>query len=413
MSEAVPRSKLRVRDLIAEASAAVLARPGRAVLTTLGTVLGIGALVATLGLSKTAGNQIVGRFDALAATEVQIQPRDSGFYSGPGAPVVKSYIPFDAERRIRRLNGVKSVGTLADVDVKGSLARAVPVVDPLSQTEFQISVKAASPGLFQASKTTLMQGRFFDDGHSQRGDRVAILGPGAASQLGIDRVDNQPGIFVGDRLYTVVGIIADTVRQPSMLDAIVLPNGTAMADWDLKAPTLVEIDTSLGAARQIGEQAPLALSPNQPEQLRASVPPEPKRTKRGVQSDLQALFLTLGGVSLIVGAIGIANVTLVSVLERVGEIGLRRALGAGRRHITVQFLVESMVIGLIGGIIGASLATLIIVGVSASKSWTPVLDAWVPLAAPFLGAMVGLLAGLYPALRAASLQPVEALRSGT
>jgi ABC-type antimicrobial peptide transport system permease subunit len=114
----------------------------------------------------------------------------------------------------------------------------------------------------------------------------------------------------------------------------------------------------------------------------------------------------------VVGAIGIANVTLVSVMERTGEIGLRRALGATRRHIALQFLLESSAIGIVGGILGASLGTLVVVGVSAYESWTPVLDPYVPFAAPLIGGLVGLLAGSYPALRAARMEPVEALRSG-
>jgi ABC-type antimicrobial peptide transport system permease subunit len=130
-----------------------------------------------------------------------------------------------------------------------------------------------------------------------------------------------------------------------------------------------------------------------------------------VESDINALFLVLGGVALLVGAIGIANVTLVAVLERVGEIGLRRALGAARRHIAAQFLVESTAMGLVGGIIGASLGVLVVVGIAAARTWTPVLDPWVPLAAPAIGAVTGLVAGLYPAWRAASLEPVEALRA--
>ena len=134
--------------------------------------------------------------------------------------------------------------------------------------------------------------------------------------------------------------------------------------------------------------------------------------RQAVERDLTLLFLTLGAVSLLVGAIGIANVTLVSVMERTGEIGLRRALGATRRHIALQFLLESSAIGIVGGILGASLGTLVVVGVSAYQSWTPVLDPFVPFAAPLVGGLTGFLAGTYPSLRAARMEPVEALRAG-
>ena len=127
---------------------------------------------------------------------------------------------------------------------------------------------------------------------------------------------------------------------------------------------------------------------------------------------MDALFLVLGGVSLLVGAIGIANVTLVSVLERVGEIGLRRAVGAARRHIAYQFLLESTAMGLIGGVVGASAGIIVVVSVSAARTWTPVLDPLIPFGSVLVGAATGLLAGLYPAVRASLLEPVEALRAG-
>jgi macrolide transport system ATP-binding/permease protein len=143
------------------------------------------------------------------------------------------------------------------------------------------------------------------------------------------------------------------------------------------------------------------------------VPEQPQTIRAGVRSDLDVLFLMLGGVSLLVGAIGIANVTLVSVMERVGEIGLRRALGATRRHIAAQFLLESTTMGVLGGIFGASAGMLVVVGVATFQTWTPVVDPIVPLLAPVIGGLTGLLAGAYPALRAARLEPVDALRSGT
>jgi ABC-type antimicrobial peptide transport system permease subunit len=392
---------------MAEALASLLARPGRAVLTALGTVLGVAALVATLGLSKTAGNQIVGRFDELAATDIVVTPK-AGRAGAPGASDV---IPWDAEARVVRLNGVKAVGTLSDVDLKGQLVRSVAVNDPGGQNEFQLPVKAASPGLFAAVRATVATGRLPDAGHSARGDRVALLGPAAAEQLRVTRIDNQPAIFIGDRSYVVVGILSGVGRKPSLLGSVIIPEGTARREFDLSAPTSVQVETNIGAASLIAGQLPLALNPTDPTLLKVVAPPEPKRVRAGVQSDLNSLFLLLGGVSLLVGAVGIANVTLVSVLERVGEIGLRRSLGAARRHIAGQFLLESTTLGLAGGILGAALGTLVVVGVAASRTWTPVLEPWVPLGAPLLGGVAGLLSGVYPSAKAAALEPVEALRS--
>jgi ABC-type antimicrobial peptide transport system permease subunit len=321
-------------------------------------------------------------------------------------------IPWDAEARLRRLNGVAAAGTLSEVDVRGELARSVPINDPLGQTDVQLPVRAASPGLWRAVRARLSAGRFPDAGHSARGERVMVLGENAARRLNIFNLDQQPAVFIGDRQYQVIGLLAAVKRQPSLLGSITIPEGTARREFNLTAPGLVQVETKVGAVEVVRSQAPAALDPTDPSQVRVASPPDPKTLKGNVQNDLNALFLLLGGVSLLVGALGIANVTLVSVLERVGEIGLRRALGAARRHIAAQFLIESTVMGLLGGIIGASLGTLVIVAVSASRTWTPVLQPWVPLAAPLIGALIGLLSGTYPSLRAAAMEPVEALRAG-
>lgn len=399
------RPRMNGRDLFDECVGTLFGRPGRSGLTTLGTVIGVGALVATLGLSKTAGNQIVGRFDQLAATDVMVTPKTSG-----SGRLVTS-LPWDSEARVRRLNGVTTAGTLSDVDLKGQLVGGVPVQDPRGQSRFRLPVKAASPGLFEAVRATVATGRLPDIGHSTRADRVAVVGPTAAERLHLTRLDRQPAIFIGDRLYLVIGILDDVERQPGLLDAVVIPEGTAAREFGLVAPGALQVETRIGASALIAEQVPVALSPSEPSLLKVVAPPEPRRVRVGIESDLNSLFLLLGGLSVLVGAIGIANVTLVSVLERVGEIGLRRSLGAARRHIAAQFLAESTTQGLLGGILGASLGVVVVVVVSASRSWTPVLEPWVPLAAPFLGGATGLLAGLYPSIRAASLEPADALRA--
>lgn len=239
-----------------------------------------------------------------------------------------------------------------------------------------------------------------------------MLGPNAAEQLHIGRIDSQPAIFIGDRLYVVIGTLSTVERQPSLLNAVVIPEGTARREFAVTAPGAVQVETRVGAASVVASQLPLALRPDDPKAVKVVAPPGPRRARAGVQQDLNALFLLLGAVSLLVGAIGIANVTLVSVLERVEEIGLRRSLGAARHHIAAQFLLESTALGLVGGILGAAVGTLVVVVVAATRTWTPVLGAWLPLGAPLRG-VVGLLAGLYPAGRAARMEPVDALRGAT
>jgi putative ABC transport system permease protein len=407
------KSRLRIRDLADESLAGVFARPARTALTTLGTVLGIASLVATLGISRTAGNQIVERFSELAATQVTVTPRQSGGSGGEGAlRGTSGVLPWNVEDRLDRLNGVVASGAVADVPNPGGI-RTVPFIDPTTVSERTLPVFAASPGLLGAVRGHIAAGRWFDIGHVQRNDRVAVLGADVAAELGIIRVDNLPGVFIGDDLFTVIGILDDAPRDRGLTGGIIIPSSAAASRFEVTRPERVVIETDLGAAQLIASQAAIALNPNAPESLGVSAPSDPSRTQNQVESDVNQLFVLLGLVSLVVGAIGIANVTLVTVMERTGEIGLRRALGASRRHIAVQFLAESTALGLVGGIIGASAGLLLVVGVAASRDWTPVLDLWLPLAAPVAGALVGLVAGLYPSIRAARMEPIDALRSGT
>ncbi len=399
-------SGMTVRDLINESVAGLFARPGRMVLTVVGTVIGLAALVSTLGLSRTAGNRIVGRFDALAATEIVASPKPSAISATVDA------LPWDSPARLGRLAGVAAVGNLSPVNVAGRLVTASPVTDPLNQTRFTLTVSAASPGLFRAVRADLRTGRILDESDSVRSERVAVLGPAAALRLGITRVDHLPAISIGDDLYLVIGILDGVKRQPDLLGAVIIPEGTAQQLYRLKNPALVVVETDIGATSLVASQIPTALRPDSPRSLKVVSPPAPQRVREAVKTDLNVLFLILGGVSLLVGATGIANVTLVSVMERTGEIGLRRALGATRRHIAQQFLVESTTMGFAGGVLGASLGTLVVVGVSAYQSWTPVIDPLVPLLAPIVGGLTGLISGTYPALRASRLAPVEALRAG-
>jgi putative ABC transport system permease protein len=403
----VSRSRFSPRDLASEAVAGILQRPARSALTSLGTVLGVGAFIAVLGLTGTAAAQIDTRFNRLTATEVSVE--DTG---GRDADRVPLAFPADADRRMARVNGVEAAGVYWKVRLApGEPVRSSPVADGTGAVS-QTPVVAASAGVLSAAEPHFTQGRAYDAFHDAHHQSVAVIGASTAARLGIGTLRTQPAVFIGDTAFTVVGIFDDTRRMPDLLLSVVIPRTTAEGVWgppqDERAKMLVS--TELGAAPQVAREAALALRPDHPEYLRAVPPPDPKALRTAVGGDLGQLFLLLSVVCLVIGAVGIANTTLVAVMERIGEIGLRRALGARARHITWQFLTESAALGLVGGIAGTSLGTAVVVGVSLHNRWTPVLDPVTLAAAPVLGLTTGLLAGLYPSWRASRIQPVEALR---
>ncbi|MGY4643266.1 ABC transporter permease [Cellulomonas sp. URHB0016] len=402
--------RFTVGDLLAEAAHGVAARPGRLALTILGTVLGIASVVVTVGLAQTAAGQIDRQFDAVAATQVVVEPARSTDASGQERTL--GVLPWDGADRVERLAGVKAAATLAEVTTGDDLVTAVRVSDPSQPEPPPIPVFATSPDLLAALHGSLVAGRYFDRGHDERADRVVVLGARAAELLHVVRLDSQPSVFIGDRSYTVMGVVDGLQRRGELRDAVLMPQGTARADFGLAAPEQLQVTIAVGAGAVVGRQAPVALDPGDPGAFAVQVPPSASKVRENVQADVSAIFLALGAVALLIGGLGIANVTLLSVTERVGEIGLRRALGATRRDIGTQFVVESSVIGLLGGLIGVALGVAVVVAVSVARSWTPLLDLRVVALAAVTGGVVGLLAGIYPALKAASTEPITALRGG-
>ncbi|MGV9914664.1 ABC transporter permease [Streptomyces tendae] len=401
------RPRMDARDLWSEALAGLLARPVRSALTTLGTVLGIGTLVITIGIASTAADQIVGRFDALTATSVSVTvpPRP------PGSPDA-ALVPWSGADAVRRLAGVESAAALSESDATNSVeVRTNDVVAPGSVNGQTLAVVSATAALPTTVHGSMVSGRFFDAGDIERRDRVAVVGDQAARLLGIEDVGQSPAVFFKGQSFTVIGVLGGARREERLSTSVILPPTTAADRLGLRDVSRVLVDTSLGAAQQVARQAPTALAPGHEDSLTVLAPEDLSKARKGVQGDVNGLFLVLGLVSLVVGAIGIANVTLVTVMERVGEIGLRRALGASRRQVAGQFLTESTAIGLLGGVVGSALGVVVVVCVSGVREWTPVLDPRLALGAPVVGAVVGLLAGLYPSLRAARMEPVDALRS--
>ncbi|MFG2403551.1 ABC transporter permease [Streptomyces brevispora] len=401
----VEASRLSFRDLVAESVAGMTQRPTRSLLTSIGTVLGVGTFVAVLGLTATASSQIDERFNALMATEVTVED-----VAREHTEFVDLAFPRDAGERAEQLNGVQHAGVYWPVQLKAENSVRSAPVDGLVDTG-PIQVVAASPGVLEAAGPSLSQGRIFDDWHDRTGQRVAVIGAGTAARLGISTLDTQPAVFVGDEAFLVIGIVDDVRREAELLLSVVVPGTAAQEIWGApRGNAKMLISTDLGAATQIAAEAPSALSPAHPDYFRATPPPDPKTLRSKVTQDLDQLFLLLAVICLFIGTVGIANTTLVSVLERTGEIGLRRALGARARHITAQFLSESGTLGALGGLVGASLGVLTVVAVALARDWTPVIHPATVAAAPCVGLATGLLAGLYPAWRASRIQPVEALR---
>lgn len=396
-------------DLLAEATSDIGTRPARLVMTLLGTVLGVGALVATIGFAQTTAGQLARQFDAFAATQVVVGPAEA--QNSSGDTVATGRLPWDSVERMERLAGVEEAAIIGEVSLpEGATVTAVPVNDPSAAPVAPPRIFGASAGIIDTVEGTISTGRMFDSGHDARADRVVVLGARAAERLGIDRVNSQPSIFIDGVAYSVLGIFEGVQTRGEMLDSIVIPTGSARADFALGAPGEVQARIVIGAGPQVAEQAAIALAPDAPESVEISAPGGRSDLAGDVQADVNFVFVILSVIVLLAGGVGIANVTTLSVMERIGEIGLRRAIGATRRQIARQFILESVVIGLLGGLLGAAVGVFSVLVISLVQQWTPVVDPLVAFAGALLGALVGLVAGGFPARRASRIEPVAALR---
>jgi putative ABC transport system permease protein len=411
----LPAPRLAARDAASEAVAGIVQRPGRTVLTMLGTILGVGAFVAVLGLTATSAGQISRQFTLLEDTTVTVEDNGSLTPLGTNPPIG---FPADASQIADRINGVTAAGVWwpvslpDDTAVTGSLALSA-IADQA------VTLLAASPGAAKAMDLSMIAGSPLSVYENDTAQHVAVIDEATASELGISpaRLSSHPAVFVNGIGYTVVGIYRSAQRVVVGETAMLIPENTALADYGNPQPGIgnqdeaqMVIATRVGAARAVARQIAAAELPTDPSRLVVTSPPSPQTLRSQVSSDLAGLFLVLALISLLIGAVGIANTTLVAVLERTGEIGLRRAVGARPRHIAAQFLTESVALGTLGGLIGTCTGVGIVVVFAAAKDWTAILDPVYTLPAPLIGAVVGLLAGSYPALRAARTSPLAALR---
>jgi putative ABC transport system permease protein len=414
----LPPPRLTVRDAAAEAIAGIVQRPGRAGLTMLGTVLGVGAFVAVLGLTATGAGQISHAFTVLEDTTVTVA--DNGPANDVAAPGTNPAIgfPSDADAIADHIDGVVAAGVWWPVALPEgtSFSASLALSGTASQT---VNLLAASPGAVRAMAPAMVAGAPLSTYENDTGQHVAMIDTTTAASLGISpaRLPSRPAVFVDGIAYTVVGVYRSAQRVATGGSAMLIPENTALADYGNPPPGIgtqeeaqLVVATRTGAARAVARQIAPAELPADPHRLVVTAPPSPLSLQSEVNGDLAGLFLILALISLLIGAVGIANTTLVAVLERTGEIGVRRAVGARPRHIATQFLAESTALGTLGGLIGTCIGVGIVVIFAAAKDWTAVLNPLYTLPAPLIGSVVGLLAGAYPALRAARTSPLAALR---
>ena len=386
-------------DLAALASIGLRTRKLRAGLSALGIAIGVAAIVAVLGLAASSQAALLAQISRLGTNLLTVTNGQT--FSGATAE-----LPVAAPGMITRLPGVTAVqatGAVTGVSVYKS-----PYIPSIETNG--LSVDAATLGLPAVAGTSLAQGRFLDA--ATAGEPVAVLGAAAAALMGIDRIEPGMRIWIDSQWFYVTGILAPAAYAPE-IDSAVLVGFPAAAKYlpfdghpsDIYVRTVDTQAAVTAVDNVLGAQA----SPENPGQVSVSRPSDALTARADAKGALDTLFLGLGAVALLVGAIGVANIMVISVLERRSEIGLRRALGATRGQIRVQFLAEAIVLSLAGGAAGVALGAVATAAYARGHGEAVVIppQAWAGgLAAAVL---ISALAGLLPAIRAARLSPTQAL----
>jgi putative ABC transport system permease protein len=381
---------------ILEAVTSIVRQPVRTLLCALGTVVAVGAFTTTNGLTESASNAVSASFNELRATTVEFQ--------GP------SSLSEADVARLARLRGVIRAGLVWDIDQQQPLPVQVGTAAS-GPPQTQLSVTSMSPSALRAIGAVLSSGRFYDTGADLHHQMVALLGSAAASQLGISSSLGDPAIQVSGVVVTVVGIVSRSQQESQALLGVIVPPYVADVIAGHRDPRRVIARTAPGAAQLIGREGPTELDPDQPHQVSAAVPPSPASLRSQVQTSLSTLLSVLSLAGLGIGFLSISAVTIMSVAQRRSEIGLRRAVGYRRLEIARLVVLEAAGVGMLGGILGTSIGVLATAAIASGNHWTPVMNSTLVLAAPLLGVAVGVLAGSYPAIRAARITPMAALRS--
>lgn len=388
------RSRLRPADLFGLGTAGIRARPLRAVLSALGIAIGVAAMVAVLGISASSQAKLEAQLSSLGTNLLSAVAADGGNAAGP--------LPRNAADRLARLPGVTAtaaVGTLADTSVYRN-----QFVDP--QRTGGVTVAAVDTAFLEVVAGDMLSGSWFDATTSAF--PTAVLGFEAASRLGT--VEPGSNVWLGDTLVTVIGILEPLSLAPEYDSAALIGSRVAEAQfgWD-GHPSVVMQRATEAELETVRELTPAVIHPQQPGAVSVSRPSDALAAQQAVDDVFTSMLVGLGSISLLVGAIGVANTMVISVIERRKEIGLRRALGATRRHIRLQFVTEALVLSGLGGLAGVVIGAGVTLGVAFANGWTPVVSAPVAGIAVLATLLVGAVAGLYPAVRASRTPPTAAL----
>ena len=389
--------QLVLADLLRLASVGLRTRKLRAGLSALGIAIGVAAIVAVLGLSASSQAGLLAEIDQLGTNMLTVSNGQTLF--GQAAE-----LPKQAPAMIGRIAGVTAVQDTAYVsNVNVFRSPLIPSIDTNA-----ITVQATSLGLPQATGDTVARGSFLNAATAR--EPVAVLGALAAQRLGIDRVFAGERIWLDSQWFYVAGILNPAVLAPDIDTSVLVGYPAAQAYLGADGhPSTIYVRAQTDQVNEVQSLLAATANPEAADQVDVSQPSQALVARADAQSALNGLFLGLGAVALLVGAVGVANIMVISVLERRSEIGLRRALGATKGHVRTQFLTEAILLALLGGAVGVAAGALSTAVYASAKGWDVVVPALAWSGGLGAALAIGGIAGLLPALRAARMSPTEAL----